>query len=54
MKAETRYLFPQKAQSYMLHCVLNTPLRLVVNEVCFEEEPISIIRIKISKKSKRH
>ena len=29
-------------------CVLNTPLALDVNEVCFGDEPISLIRMKIN------
>ena len=30
----------------MFDCVLNMPLSLVVNEVYFDEEPISLIRMK--------
>ena len=36
----------------MLDCVLNTPQGLVVNEVQFDEESISLIRIKNKKKIK--
>ena len=34
------------------NCVLNTPLALDVNEVCFGEEPISPIRMKNQQKLK--
>ena len=36
----------------MFDCVLNTPLSLDVNEVRFDEEPISLIRIKNRQKIK--
>ena len=36
----------------MFDCALNKPLALDVNEVCFGEEPISLIRLKNQQKIK--
>ena len=36
----------------MFDCVLNAPLSLDVNKVCFDEKPISLIRMKNQQKIK--
>ena len=38
----------------MFDCILNTPLSLVVNKVCFDEESISLIRMKNQQKVNEH
>ena len=45
-------IFPKISPSYMFDCLLNAPLSLDVNKVCFDEKPISLIRMKNQQKIK--